>query len=128
MANDFTEAALTEALQRLSAQGAASFIKTTHVNIPLALFVTPSHRKRDSKRRWKARIWRGQWVPWWAVVEHRLETYVGYEYDPIRDLVRIPPPVVRFERRIYGLEHALTRNDVVWYERNDPSDFTPRSL
>lgn len=46
-------------------------------------------RKRDSKRRWKARYQRGQWITKEAVVNHRLEALVrDGEWHYAADLVR----------------------------------------
>ena len=45
-------------------------------------------RKRTSKRRWKARIWHYRWVPWSAIVEHRLQNLCQWERDFERDLAR----------------------------------------
>ena len=36
-------------------------------------------RKRVSKRRWKARALLGQYIPWTAIVEHRLEDWADWE-------------------------------------------------
>jgi hypothetical protein len=43
-------------------------------------------KKRDSRRRWKARIRLGQKVPWMFVVDHRLENFVPYERSFDTDL------------------------------------------
>jgi hypothetical protein len=49
--------------------------------------------KNDSRRRWKARYRLGQWVPTWAIVQHRLEAWadsLGHQvyYDVQREQVR----------------------------------------
>lgn len=44
------------------------------------------HHKRTSKRRWKARIRLGQWVPWYAVVDHQLK-----DWSPLRGARDWPP-------------------------------------
>jgi hypothetical protein len=44
------------------------------------------HHKRTSKRRWKARVRLGQWVPWRAVVEHQLQNW-----NPLRGARDWPP-------------------------------------
>lgn len=55
-----------------------------------------SVRKRDSRRRWKARILLGQRVRWQDIVEHRLTAFATYEreYDTMMAR-RLPPERVR---------------------------------
>lgn len=46
-------------------------------------------RKRVSKRRWKARFARGQWIPLEAIMNHRLEALVeGAEWHHLAQMVR----------------------------------------
>lgn len=73
-------------------------------------------RKRTSRRRWKARIRQGKWVPKWAVVEHGLVGAYEWERDFPRDLLRSPQVVIRSTTHFYPnwpmLSNIYTKDSV----------------
>jgi len=73
-------------------------------------------RKRTSRRRWKAKIRLGQWVPRTAMVEHKL-----WDFQPIKPgrdwpfwipLPDIPPWDREFDRDRVRSNVVLFRNDM----------------
>jgi len=73
-----------------------------------------THRKRTSRRRWKAKIRLGQWVPT-AMVEHKL-----WDFQPIKPGRNWPfwiplPDIPPWDREF---DHDRVRSNVVLF-RND---------
>lgn len=75
-----------------------------------------THRKRISRRRWKAKIRLGQWVPTMAMVEHKL-----WDFQPIKPgrnwpfwipLPDIPPWDREFDRDRVRSNVVLFRNNM----------------
>lgn len=65
--------------------------ESTYPGDGLDLLTAPRRRKRVSKRRWKARLRQGKWIPVYAVNEHQLLKGPGqetYAFDHQRDLIR----------------------------------------
>ena len=60
-------------------------------------------RKRTSRRRWKARALLGQYIPWSAIVDHRLERWADWER--------------RIDYMDAYLCHRRRRKGVEWFQR-----------
>lgn len=69
-------------------------------------------KKRSSRRRWKARIRQGKWVPWMAVVEHGLSHWTGWEHDGLGDMARIPLMRIHQHTVRYDQSFLLSREDL----------------
>ena len=70
-------------------------------------------RKRPSRRRIKARLWQGKWVPWCQIVDRDLQSAYSYERDHERMLARFSPPAMRSTTVWYDPKtYLITSGDV----------------
>ena len=86
-------------LENIWAQGT-----TPDGGLALLLNAPTKRKKRTSRRRWKARIRLGQWVPWWAVIDHDLR-----EWNPLRGARDWPSYLPVPDLPLWDREHDTQR-------------------